>query len=350
MSSYGDDEIDDYAYGLDEAERAARPIVILTGLKRSGKTSIRKVVFQKMSPNETLFEESTARVTQDTVRSSFINFETVEFPGQLSPFDANTEDMFRRCGALLFIIDAQDDYTEAQKTMAQYFAQAYQINQNIKFEVFIHKVDGLPEESKLDTNFELFHKMKEDLSEQGLDKIMNTVSFHLTSIYDHSIFEAFSKVVQKLIKQLPTLERLLDIFNQSSNVEKSFLFDVVSKIYIATDSSPVEMATYELCCDMIDVTIDISAIYGSKNDGTSAFDEKSYAEIRLQTEQVLVLRQLSKHLALVCILRSENYEKKGLIEHNFNIFKMGIEKVFRVRKQMNSGIPHSNSSQVGSYQ
>lgn len=33
----------------------------------------------------------------------------------------------------------------------------------------------------------------------------------MTSIYDHSIFEAFSKVVQKLIPQLPTLENLLNI-------------------------------------------------------------------------------------------------------------------------------------------
>ena len=37
-------------------------------------------------------------------------------------------------------------------------------------------------------------------------------SFYLTSIYDHSIFEAFSKVVQKLIPQLPTMENLLNIF------------------------------------------------------------------------------------------------------------------------------------------
>jgi hypothetical protein len=40
------------------------------------------------------------------------------------------------------------------------------------------------------------------------------INYHMTSIYDHSIFEAFSKVVQKLIKQLMTLESLLDIFNQ----------------------------------------------------------------------------------------------------------------------------------------
>ena len=41
-------------------------------------------------------------------------------------------------------------------------------------------------------------------------------------------------------------------------IEKAFLFDVVSKIYIATDASLVDMQTYELCCDMIDVVLDIS--------------------------------------------------------------------------------------------
>lgn len=49
---------------------------------------------------------------------------------------------------------------------------------------------------------------------------------------------------------------------QNSAIEKAFLFDVVSKIYIATDSSPVDMQSYELCCDMIDVVIDVSGIYG----------------------------------------------------------------------------------------
>ncbi len=88
------------------------------------------------------------------------------------------------------------------------------------------------------------------------------LTFYLTSIYDHSIFEAFSKVVQKLIPQLPTLENMLNIFVSNSGAEKAFLFDVISKIYIATDSSPVDMQSYELCCDMIDLIIDVSCIYG----------------------------------------------------------------------------------------
>ncbi|VDN86294.1 unnamed protein product, partial [Brugia pahangi] len=185
--------------------------------------------------------------------------------------------------------------------------------------------------------------------------------YHLTSIYDHSIFEAFSKVVQKLIKQLSILERLLDIFNQASilslfgrlycypdysgsNVEKAFLFDVASKIYIATDSAPVDMATYELCCDMIDVTIDISSIYGCSDESScGVFDSQSSAVIHLRTDQVLFLRQVNMFLALVCIIRSENFEKQGVIDYNFQCFKGAIERVFQIRNRLNSRINNLES-------
>ena len=72
------------------------------------------------------------------------------------------------------------------------------------------------------------------------------LSFYLTSIYDHSIFVAFSKVVQKLIPQLPTLENLINLFISNSGIEKAFLFDILSKIYVATDSSPVDMQVNHL--------------------------------------------------------------------------------------------------------
>lgn len=72
------------------------------------------------------------------------------------------------------------------------------------------------------------------------------------------VYEAFSKVIQKLIPQLPTLENMLDIFisvrtppeypwhhvshfSKNCRMEKAFLIDVISKIYIATDSSPVDI-------------------------------------------------------------------------------------------------------------
>uniref|UniRef100_A0A3Q1F2J4 Ras-related GTP-binding protein n=1 Tax=Acanthochromis polyacanthus TaxID=80966 RepID=A0A3Q1F2J4_9TELE len=204
----------------------------------------------------------------------------------------------------------QDDYMEALGRLHLTVSRAYKVNPDINFEVFIHKVDGLSDDHKIETQRDVHQRANDDLADASLEKVH--LSFYLTSIYDHSIFEAFSKVVQKLIPQLPTLENLLNIFISHSGIEKAFLFDVVSKIYIATDSSPVDMQSYELCCDMIDVVIDVSCIYGLMDDGGGcAYDRESLAIIKLNNTTVLYLKEVTKFLALVCILREESFERKA---------------------------------------
>lgn len=42
-----------------------KPKILIMGLRRSGKSSIQKVVFHKMSPNETLLLESTNKIVKD---------------------------------------------------------------------------------------------------------------------------------------------------------------------------------------------------------------------------------------------------------------------------------------------
>lgn len=46
-----------------------------------------------------------------------------------------------------------------------------------------------------------------------LESTMN-VFYHLTSVFDTSIYEALSKVIQKLIPEQAMLERLLDLLCQ----------------------------------------------------------------------------------------------------------------------------------------
>ncbi|KAL8220404.1 UNVERIFIED_CONTAM: hypothetical protein K2H54_045304 [Gekko kuhli] len=308
-------------------DASKQPRILLMGLRRSGKSSIQKVVFHKMSPNETLFLESTNKIYKDDIsNSSFVNFQIWDFPGQMDFFDPtfDYEMIFRGTGALIYVIDAQDDYMEALTRLHITVSKAYKVNPDMNFEVFIHKVDGLSDDHKIETQRDIHQRANDDLGDAGLEKL------HL-SIYDHSIFEAFSKVVQKLIPQLPTLENLLNIFISNSGIEKAFLFDVVSKIYIATDSSPVDMQSYELCCDMIDVVIDVSCIYGLKEDGSgSAYDKESMAIIKLNNTTVLYLKEVTKFLALVCILREESFERKGLIDYNFHCFRKAIHEVFEV--------------------
>ena len=67
----------------------------------------------------------------------------------------------------------------------------------------------------------------------------------MISIYEHSVLEAFSRVVQKLIPQLPTLDNLLNVLVSRCAMEKAYLFDVASKLYISIGSSPVDMQSVD---------------------------------------------------------------------------------------------------------
>lgn len=272
----------------------------------------------------------------DLIRTlfSFVQFQIWDFPGQIDFFDPtfDSDMIFGDCGALVFVIDAQDDYLEALTKLNQTVVKAYKVNPRIRFEVFIHKVDGVSDDFKMESQRDIHQRATDDLQDAGLDIHL---SFHLTSIYDHSIFEAFSKVVQKLIPQLPTLENLLNILITNSGIEKAFLFDVVSKIYIATDSAPVDMQTYELCCDMIDVVIDLSDIYGLTSEAKAsqeqtAFDSQSSSLIKLNNNTILYLKEVNKFLALVCILREENFIRQGRYASSLTHFSMIDEWVVTV--------------------
>uniref|UniRef100_A0A8C5S2C2 Ras-related GTP-binding protein n=1 Tax=Laticauda laticaudata TaxID=8630 RepID=A0A8C5S2C2_LATLA len=306
-----------------------KPRILLMGLRRSGKSSIQKVVFHKMSPNETLFLESTNKICREDVsNSSFVNFQIWDFPGQIDFFDPtfDYEMIFRGTGALIFVIDSQDDYMEALARLHLTVTRAYKVNPDINFEIFIHKVDGLSDDHKIETQRDIHQRANDDLADAGLEKIH--LSFYLTSIYDHSIFEAFSKVVQKLIPQLPTLENLLNIFVSNSGIEKAFLFDVY----------PVDWQTYS----------------SAQKDGAGTpYDKESTAIIKLNNATVLYLKEVtnSLHSSHVSSWFSDGQTDShmfsfslGLIDYNFHCFRKAIHEVFEVR--MKAVKTQKNQNQV----
>lgn len=288
-----------------------------------------------MSPHETLFLESTHSCDiNNNLNNRLVQFQTWDFGGDIAlPSEINylgntisTDTIFERSNTLVYVIDAQeDDYEDALPKLAETISLAHTINPNINFEVFLHKVDGdfMSEEAKADRKQSIQNFVMSELADKNGDVL---VSYYLTSIYDHSALEAFSKVVQKLVPQLPTLNSLLDILIACCNVEKSFIVDVITKLYIATDSNPVDAHTYELCSDLLDVVIDVSFIYGVP-DGQTAYDEGSTSAIRLDNNMVLYLRQVSDYLALVCILHEDHFTKRSLLDYNIDVFRGSLSQL-----------------------
>jgi Ras-related GTP-binding protein C/D len=240
-----------------------------------------------MSPHETLFRlEATQQLERAIVdHTPLCRFTVWDFPGDYygeddennNDNDNNNNNNNNSSGdsvfvgdnaatSLIFVVDAQDEpYDHVLQSFTNAVTRALELNPNIVIEVFINKVDGelfLSDESKYDCRRDIMTQVTDELTDAGVSPDSIHIRYHLTSIYDHSIYEALSRVVQRLIPQLPTLENLLNVLVSTCSMEKAYLFDVVSKLYISTDPGPVDMQSVELCSDMIDVVLDVSGIYG----------------------------------------------------------------------------------------
>eukprot|EP00980_Cylindrotheca_fusiformis_P005247 scaffold1120_cov127-Cylindrotheca_fusiformis.AAC.9 len=336
-----------------------------------------------MSPHETLFRlEATQALERAVVdHTPLCRFTVWDFPGDYYEGDDN---VFGGATSLIFVVDAQDEpYDHVMQSFTNAVTRALELNPSIVVEVFINKVDGelfLTDEFKFDCRTDIMGQVATELADAGVSPDSVHIRYHLTSIYDHSIYEALSRVVQRLIPQLPTLENLLNVLVSQCSMEKAYLFDVVSKLFICTDPGPVDMQSVELCSDMIDVVLDVSGIYGlgpsqlelsntageahsissvdphtsgdrENGDGISgpdelvgtlisqapaedleeemvdpdsAYDSESASVIRLSNGMVLYLKEVDTMLALVCITRSENFRKKSLINYNIGCLKKAL--------------------------
>jgi Ras-related GTP-binding protein C/D len=305
--------------------------ILLCGLPRAGKTSVANVVFKKMSPHETLFLETTQKPEHRSVghANHLVPFHLWDYPGSYNCEDID-EQVFRKTGAVVIVIDAQmDDYSEAVTNAAKLIARSHRVNPSIGYDILIHKVDGdmfLNEEVKVECQRDINAMLDRELRTHQVDV---PVLFHRTSIYDYSVFEAFSKLVQKLIPNLDLLEQLLDQLINASKMEKVYLFDLVSKIYLASDSQPMD-DSYELCSDMIDVVIDVSVIYGQHDsaDHLLAGETKSSCSIALNNNLVLYLREVDKQLALACLVKEDAFDRQHLVDYNISLFKEALLQLF----------------------
>ncbi|CAF3412786.1 unnamed protein product, partial [Rotaria sp. Silwood2] len=61
------------------------------------------------------------------------------------------ERLLKRCNAVVYIIDAQDDYTQSVSSLNMIIQSGRRVNPRLRYEVFIHKVDQLSEEEKIET-------------------------------------------------------------------------------------------------------------------------------------------------------------------------------------------------------
>lgn len=259
---------------------------------------------------------------------------------------------------------------------------AYQENQNVNLEVFIHKAEALSDEYKIENFRHIQQRVIEELDDYEFGHI--PVNFHLTSIHDHSLQDAFSKVVQKLIDSLPYIEDLLNVFCGNSQATKAFLFDVKSRLYVATDASPVDSPTHSLCSDFLLTLNSFGPLYKSVQASTFEERRKLYPSQLVQpsspsieaspsasprspssdkgklpetdrvtdppkalfypsastslspgsTETTVTCHLITPQLALLALIPTQTFEgRRGLIEYNIVCFREGVQEIWQVERE-----------------
>ncbi|KAN0063454.1 GTP-binding protein gtr2 [Thecaphora frezii] len=190
--------------------RQPRLHVPLVGLRRSGKSSLLNVVYNNLHPDDTLFLESTLRPAT-VLSNSFLPIAVIDTPGGIllganrldaglplssasssssaaavaasQPSNAapaaSSPDLlaWTDVSALIFVIDAQDDYFEALAKLHTLILSAFAQNQTIDFHVFIHKIDGYSDDYRQETLGDIRGKVLDDLVDSSPSFVAQPWSF-----------------------------------------------------------------------------------------------------------------------------------------------------------------------------
>lgn len=156
-----------------------------------------------MPPHETLFLESTPELDIHLIANNdFLRFQAWDIGGDLNLEQGVTyfnkripiETVFKNTNTIVYVIDAkEEEYEDSLLKLVDLIISAHTVNPDVNFEVFLHKVDGdlMAEEVKTERQLAIQNFVTTELAQFNSDIL---VSYYLTSIYDHSALEAFSKV------------------------------------------------------------------------------------------------------------------------------------------------------------
>lgn len=138
-------------------------------------------------------------------------------PSSPAPFD---DSLFDGCCAVLFVVDITDDYVNALTKLCALALRSKMVERNIPIEVLLHKADSMDEHDRqgrqltypffiIDVLRDITQKVREEAMEICPDP--PEINFHLTSIFDYTLYVALSRIIQNHIPEISALEALLDM-------------------------------------------------------------------------------------------------------------------------------------------
>ncbi|KAH9483872.1 Ras-related GTP-binding protein A [Psilocybe cubensis] len=209
--------------------------VLLMGASGSGKTSMRSLIFSNNPASLTERLGATIDVEQNHVRFlGDLILNLWDLGGQDSFMDSylttQRTTIFQQVGVMIYVFDVE---TREMGKDLEYFrdcmASLKQYSPDAAVFLLIHKMDLVREPRHL-----TFQKKKQELEEASGDTKVNIFG---TSIYDESLYKAWSNIVHTLIPNATILSKHLNTFAGACNATEVILFERTTFLVIATSAS-----------------------------------------------------------------------------------------------------------------
>lgn len=146
-----------------------------------------------------------------------IEFKLYDFPAKYDIADPppSQQMIFRNASALIYVLSPQSDIVKAMDNFHNIHSYLKKKNTNhCNIFIFTNKADIDLTQSDVRNQYHI--KLKKKLSDDDID--IKEIEFFFTSIHDSSVFQAFSKVIQRMIPCASNICKLLNHFANHSKI------------------------------------------------------------------------------------------------------------------------------------
>jgi len=210
--------------------------VLLMGKSGSGKTSMRSIIFANYIARDTTRLAATIDVEHSHVRFlGNLALNLWDCGGQEAfmkdYFSSQRDHIFRNVEVLIYVFDVESHNLRDDMSDYHNCLEAIQQNSpNAKIFCLLHKMDLIPEEQREKT----FIDREEELRQASLP--MNITCFP-TSIWDETLYKAWSCIVYAMIPNISIIESRLQKFCQICEADEVVLFERATFLVISHAST-----------------------------------------------------------------------------------------------------------------
>ncbi|KAJ2732392.1 hypothetical protein IW152_003865 [Coemansia sp. BCRC 34962] len=195
------------------------------GRSGAGKTSMRSLIFANYSAHDTRRLGATIDVEHSTVQfMGDMSLNIWDCGGQHKYLDnymnEQKENIFGNVEVLIYVFDLETANKDSEYTLYdECINNLGKYSRDAKVYTLVHKMDKIPEPELKEAKLDLYRRALAKRSDLFKPEVFGT------SIWDNTLFHAWSQIVRRLVPSMSTIERHLSRFQKLTEATEVVLFE-----------------------------------------------------------------------------------------------------------------------------